>query len=362
MYKGNEKEFSACNIQQWHNLGYTGKGINVGNTEKAYPQSPLFDGKLHDEYEKGYSYSKSANDHGNLTSHVIHQVAPDADIYLLNMGFNQKNSVFSGTLPELTIPMILEKNITVISSSSWSPMSYKKANGMVRHLRDKTVFISAASNDGFEGLDGYGVTEDWHSIGAVGIREVGNEIYIKGYSSRGKELDFVSFSGLCIPHFNNDYTGHTIPEGTSFAAPLFAGMCALVQQFFLEKAGRTLDHFEMEKFIMDNLVDLGDVGWNENYGHGLFVLPDPRDIIVSHYTGSTIEPPKVEEPIIVPPKEGDKMFTDTKEHWAKDYIDFVSNKGLMQGVGDNKFEPNKPMTRAEVATVIARMSGYVEKK
>lgn len=49
-------------------------------------------------------------------------------------------------------------------------------------------------------------------------------------------------------------------------------------------------------------------------------------------------------------------FNDIKEnHWAKKSIDIVTSQGLMKGRGKDKFAPNEPITRAEVATVLNKM-------
>ena len=45
------------------------------------------------------------------------------------------------------------------------------------------------------------------------------------------------------------------------------------------------------------------------------------------------------------------------EHWAYEYIQYVKNHGIMNGLSESKFGPEYPMTRAMFATVIARLSG-----
>ena len=40
-------------------------------------------------------------------------------------------------------------------------------------------------------------------------------------------------------------------------------------------------------------------------------------------------------------------FNDTKNSWAKDYISFAAVRGIVGGVGDNNFAPDKNVTRAE---------------
>ena len=49
-----------------------------------------------------------------------------------------------------------------------------------------------------------------------------------------------------------------------------------------------------------------------------------------------------------------KNFKDTKKHWAKDAIDFVSARGLMNGKSSTAFAPETKITRAQIWTILAR--------
>ena len=50
-------------------------------------------------------------------------------------------------------------------------------------------------------------------------------------------------------------------------------------------------------------------------------------------------------------------FTDIKNHWGKDSINFVAAKGYFNGVEPTKFKPDNRMTRAMVVTVLSRIDG-----
>jgi hypothetical protein len=50
-------------------------------------------------------------------------------------------------------------------------------------------------------------------------------------------------------------------------------------------------------------------------------------------------------------------FTDIENHWAENYIEQMAEKGYVKGYGDGTFNPDGPMTRAEVATVISNVFG-----
>ena len=52
---------------------------------------------------------------------------------------------------------------------------------------------------------------------------------------------------------------------------------------------------------------------------------------------------------------GGKYFTDTVGHWAEKSIDRCKELGLMLGTSENTFEPDKPITRAQAATLMCRL-------
>ena len=53
----------------------------------------------------------------------------------------------------------------------------------------------------------------------------------------------------------------------------------------------------------------------------------------------------------------DSAFTDVSNHWAKDAIEYVTDKGLMNGTDNNQFSPNASTTRGMLMTVLARYAG-----
>lgn len=50
-------------------------------------------------------------------------------------------------------------------------------------------------------------------------------------------------------------------------------------------------------------------------------------------------------------------FIDIENHWAKDAISYVVSKGYFKGIGGGKFAPNHRITRADFVTVLGRMAG-----
>lgn len=55
--------------------------------------------------------------------------------------------------------------------------------------------------------------------------------------------------------------------------------------------------------------------------------------------------------------DGNLSYNDTNEigDWAKPHVDALTDNGILQGVGDNYFMPQKSMTRAEAVTMLSRI-------
>ena len=54
--------------------------------------------------------------------------------------------------------------------------------------------------------------------------------------------------------------------------------------------------------------------------------------------------------------DNSKDFIDTRNHWAREEIDFVSARELVNGVSDTIYAPNASATRAQLWTILARQN------
>ena len=54
--------------------------------------------------------------------------------------------------------------------------------------------------------------------------------------------------------------------------------------------------------------------------------------------------------------DNSKDFADTRDHWAKDPIDFVSARGLVSGMSETTYAPDNATTRAQLWTILARQN------
>ena len=64
---------------------------------------------------------------------------------------------------------------------------------------------------------------------------------------------------------------------------------------------------------------------------------------------------------IILPKPAEIVFADTDTHWARDIIEYMSSKGVVNGSTDNGqlvFRPDNNVTRAEFAIMVSNFMGY----
>lgn len=77
---------------------------------------------------------------------------------------------------------------------------------------------------------------------------------------------------------------------------------------------------------------------------------------VSYPGGGSDDPPETKEP--QPEKPVDTVrFVDIKGHWAEENIQKLLEMGVIKGYSDNTFRPNHLITRAEFVTIIVRLLG-----
>ena len=94
-------------------------------------------------------------------------------------------------------------------------------------------------------------------------------------------------------------------------------------------------------------------------GKGTAVVPSPMD-----KTEIAIEPEIKEEPIVpVIPSTPAKEFKDLSGYdWAKDAINSLANKGIVNGVSDSEFNPGGEVKREEFVKMIAALYTAEEKE
>lgn len=130
----NDEEFDYCNITQWHEQGFTGKGVKVAVIDtKLDPALRFFDGKVSTAYTQPQPLVQ--NTHGQQVADIIHQVAPDAEIYSLYVYDEGK-----------AIKWCIENDIDIINLS-WSGIAVWN-NEDVDAYNEGILLIKSSGNDG----------------------------------------------------------------------------------------------------------------------------------------------------------------------------------------------------------------------
>lgn len=80
--------------------------------------------------------------------------------------------------------------------------------------------------------------------------------------------------------------------------------------------------------------------------------------------GSTVvNPTPTVTPVVTPTPTApstDSTFADVSNHWAKDAVQYVADKGIIKGKGDGNFYPDDTVTRAELTAMAVRALGLAE--
>ena len=260
-----EEALRFLGITEWHKSGYTGKGIKIMSDESVYS-------KKHPDVISPSGFS-SKRGHGDDVMSHIKLVAPDAEhiAYPFNGIFGSQSYTCNSA------EYIKNHRVHVFTTSNLGSYPTQGRQKAIRDCIDAgCIFFAAAGNGGEKGLRGESRFDGYLAIGGIKPKYKNgtynwNNLYKVSYSAVGKELDYVTMAETMGA------------AGTSFCAPVFAAMVGLVQQFFLEKAGRVLKPSEMVCFINDNLLDVDAEGFDVRTGHGLFRLPDPETIKISNY-------------------------------------------------------------------------------
>lgn len=337
MIEKNKAIHEYTGVAAWHAAGYTGKGIRVATAETLDPVD--WPGKLVHSLRDDVRTS----DHSAMTTGVLFEVAPDVEVYAISTSNNPLSDPPASYLYHVHAPQLEELGVHLLFSSLTcpSPMPYEKewAEEYVEK-NDRMVQFWAAGNDGNGGYNRRLQLPDATGVGAYQL--INGKPLPAGYTS---ETEYVAFAAPTNTHYQlPKWDGSAPSSGTSSATPYLCGMAALVQQFFTEKTGAPLNREALLQFFRDNCVDIGSSGKDVQSGYGAVVLPDPATIDVLAYQEGRPKSMKVNE------------FKDANQipEWAKDGVQFCLDAGIMDGVGNNLFDPNGPVTRAQLATVMYR--------
>ena len=253
----------------------------------------------------------------------------------------------------------------VVNMSFGSPSPSNVVADAVAYARSKGVTIVAASGNG--DVNGVGGAVSYPAVieGVIAVGAVRYDRTRASYSNYGPSLDIVAPGGDVTVDQNNDTYGDGILQetfvdgdptafgygflqGTSMAAPQVSAVAAL-----LVSRGITSPD-AVEQTLEATALDLGTPGRDDEYGHGLLQSGAAvRATVPPGLRGITNACPSERTP---PPP-----FTDLGSSTHAAAVGCVAWWGVASGTSATTFNPNGRMTRAQLASFVAReleVAGY----
>ncbi len=232
------------------------------------------------------------------------------------------------------------------------------------------LIVAAAGND----AGGVGYPAAFESVIAVGATESSDSRWAR--SNTGSSLDVTAPGNQIISYG----VGSTDPKyswsGTSVAAPLVTGTIALMMSI-----DSSLTPGQITDIITESADDLGDSGWDQEFGWGLLDAYEAVSLAESGgSTTTTTEAPTTtttttEVPTTTTTTESsattttgvsstttttELVFTDVSEgstpYWSE--IGYLASLGIVSGSGDGLFHPADTLMRQQFAKIIVLALGY----
>ncbi|BBP46965.1 hypothetical protein THMIRHAS_23380 [Thiosulfatimonas sediminis] len=216
--------------------------------------------------QDGSNYIFDANGHGTGTAGTLGAVGNnstgvaginwDVDIIPIRIAISDNNSSAYISTMANCIEYAADQGARIVNLS-YGGIQYETINAAAQYLRDRNgLLFMSAGNDGQEFAD----YPDFTSFVGVGATDQNNNR--ASFSSWGNYVD-VTAPGVSIltTYPNNRYVNYS---GTSFSAPLTAGVAAL-----MVAANPTITPEQIEQGLFSTATDIGDEGEDNVFGHGL---------------------------------------------------------------------------------------------
>lgn len=258
---------------------YTGSSIKVGIIDTGIDTShPDLIGNLRGgvstvAYTKGYNDDNGHGTHVAGTVAAVNNtvgvigVAPQASLYAIKVLDRRGSGYVSDIIEGLQWSVANGMNVVNMSLGTATYVSAFDT-AVQQTLAAGIVVVAAAGNSG-PSANTVGYPAKF--AGVIGVGAVGSTDAVASFSSRGPEVD-VAAPGVSI---YSTYKGKTYAtlSGTSMASPHVAGVVSLVLQSPIgaddvDADGRW-DPNEVEARIERTALDLGPVGFDNDYGNGL---------------------------------------------------------------------------------------------
>ena len=281
-----QEYFSYYHLDTARAKGYTGKGVTIalidGPIDTSAPE--LKGANITDKSRCTVEEAPSGLDHGTALASILvsqnYGVAPDATLYLYQA--SDDNSLSGGTCVvgdkrldsyAILINQAIDDGAQIISISMSAPDPSDDVKwAIARAMSQGVIIVNSAGNTGAD--NNANQLSRWS--GVVGVSAIKSDGSFADYSSWGNG---VTTAAIGEPFTRRDYeTGqNTTTYGTSYAAPLAAGMLALARQKWPDATANQ---------ILQVLTHTGlnpNHEWNKYTGYGAISISDLVNTDPSQY-------------------------------------------------------------------------------
>ncbi|WP_456364240.1 S8 family serine peptidase [Priestia aryabhattai] len=248
--------------------GLTGKGIKVAIIDSGISPHSDIDisgGKSFVDYTTSYN---DDNGHGTHVAGIVSAennsfgvvgIAPDSNIYALK-ALDSEGVGYNSDIIK-AIDWSIENHMDIINMSlGGADQSYAFQQAIDKAYNSGILIVAAAGNESSP-VD---YPAKYNNVIAVSATDPSNQLAY--FSNRGPEIE-VSAPGVNVisTYLGNSYASM---DGTSMASPYVAGVLALYKQEYPD-----LTPTEIRNLLHQNVIDLGPIGRDSNYGYGLVQAP-----------------------------------------------------------------------------------------
>ncbi len=171
--------------------------------------------------------------------------------------------------------------------------------------------------------------------------------------------DRAGSSNFAVEEYSNDF-GDRLVDAVSAHFAIINGETISGPSTLLTNLVKALDGFDSElrndikKVLGASEINLYVEEEEEEKDSGSNRAPSRPSKKDDDVTIGDIVPDATQQPSEPPVADGNYVYLDTADHWAKDYIGELTKRGIFSGYGDGTFKPDMGITREEIAVALTR--------
>lgn len=245
------------NIAAVHNYG---AGVNIAVLDTGYYNHPDLPTPL-DVSVFGFGDTIDKNGHGTHVFGICASIAKNSTYFISKVLGADGLGLYSFIAKSIRYQV--DKGADIIQISIGGDRYEKELHDACKYAYSKGVLIvCAAGNSGKDQLIYPAAFDECIAVGSVDINK-----QLSSFSTMGKQLDVVAPGEKIISTWINN--GKMESSGTSMAAPVVSGICALIIDHFVTDHGHKPTIEQIRNTLYSNAIDLGLIGWDVEHGHGL---------------------------------------------------------------------------------------------